>query len=267
MERGDLTLAREALNEAAAIEPEQAGLQELLDIVTQRGKAKTPLDSWSPPVRVTANGSEAEGIHARARSWAATARRAFEEFVKLAPDSWQANLFLGDLARQRRAFGEALRRYQIAADKMPDALGAWLGLGTAYWETGDDANAVRYLEEARKRSRTHVQVLYPLGHIAVKQGRDSDAVALLGECLRLAPDHLGAHAEIGKAYGHLRRWAEAARHLERARGIDTYGDIHFQLFKSLDALGRKSEAGQALEESKRIRAAQHERERRLKLLD
>ena len=267
LERGNLALAQEALTEAARLEPEQNGLDALLDEAMRRSNARTPFEPWTAPAATATEGESAEAIYGRARAWSEKAREAFQRFVELAPDSWQAHLFLGDLARQRRDFPEAIRQYEAAARNMEKPGAALLGLGTVYWELADDEKAIRYLEEARKTNPRSEQAAFALGNIAVRQRRDAEAAGLLEECLRLAPDHLGAHADLGKAYAHLERWAEAVPHLRRARAIDTYGEIHFQLYRALSKLEQEEGAKEALEESKRIRAAQQERERRLKLLE
>ena len=267
LERGNLALAQEALTEAARLDPKQKGLDELLDEVTRRSHARTAHEVWRSLPTTLAEGESAESIYRRARAWAGKARDAFQHFVELAPDSWQAHLLLGDLARQRRDFPEAIRHYEAAARAMQEPGAALLGLGTAYWELADDEKAIQYLEEVRKWNPRSPQVLFPLGNIAVRQRRDAEAAELLAECLRLAPEHLGAHADLGKAYAHLERWGEAVPHLQRARSIDTFGEIHFQLYRGLTKLGREKEAQEALAESRRIRSAQQERERRLKLLE
>ena len=58
----------------------------------------------------------------RARELAEQSKTAFQTFVKLTPDSWQANVFYGDVARQhKRVQAGALACYRKAADAMPDS--------------------------------------------------------------------------------------------------------------------------------------------------
>ena len=103
------------------------------------------------------------------------------------------------------------------------------------------------------------------GLVLLKQRRDEDAVELLDRCLQLAPDHTGAHADLGKALLHLRQYRAAVKHLQQATSIDTYGDIHYQLGQALRNTGDVVGSQRAFARSKEIRSKQVERERRLRL--
>jgi len=259
LERGEWRLAREALAEALALDPRQPGLSELLAVAEANRH-------WLPPSGqpVQEANDPAGDLYRQARALAAKSRAAFEKFTELAPSSWQAHLFLGDLHRQKRDFQAALRHYQEAGRLRPDSPWA-LGMGTVYWELADDERAIAHLERALASNPKSATALFALGNIAVKQHRNQEAVELLERCLRLEGGRLGARADLGKAYYRLERYAMAVPHLQAALRIDSYGDIHFQLGQTLRKLGRHEEAARALAESKRIRDAQLAREQRLRL--
>ncbi|MGH9630391.1 MAG: tetratricopeptide repeat protein [Bryobacteraceae bacterium] len=257
LERGQNRLAQEALAEALVLDPQQPGLAALLE-AAERGEGFETVEKPEPD-------KPAARAYLEARRLAAQSRTAFARFVEIAPGSWQAHLLLGDLSRQRRDFPAAIQHYEAAARLQPENPAPLLGLGTAYWELGNDEQAIAFLQKVLQKSSGNPQALFALGNIAVKQRRDADAIELLEKCLRVDPDHLGAHADIGKAYLHLGRAADAAPHLERARAIDTYGDIHFQLATALRKMGRTGDAREALERSSQIRREQREREQRLRL--
>jgi tetratricopeptide (TPR) repeat protein len=100
LERGQRNLAEEALSEAAAIDPQQPGLQELLHVLRTRQSG----DRFD----VAAVASNAPAAYREAKQLARLSREAFEKFVAIAPESWQAQLFLGDVSRQRREFEQAI---------------------------------------------------------------------------------------------------------------------------------------------------------------
>ena len=136
-------------------------------------------------------------------------------------------------------------------------------MGTVYWELGDNEKAEVCLQRVLALNANDSQALYELGSIALRQRRDEEAVRYLETYLSIQPDQLMARADLGKAYLHLQRFAEAAAQLEEALAVDRYGDVHFQLATALQKLERGPEAAAALAESKRIRDRERQREQKL----
>lgn len=198
-----------------------------------------------------------------ARQLADESRDAFEHFVALAPDSWQAAVFFGDVARQHGDLVTALAQYQKAADANPGGPAPNLGLGTVYWEMGEFEQATTYLRKTLKGNPQAMQAVFELANIAVRRHDESEAIPLLKQYLAAQPDALAAHADLGRAYLHLNRYEDAAAELQKAGEADEQGDIHYQLSVALRKLGRERDADAALRESTRIRNARQLRDQRL----
>jgi tetratricopeptide (TPR) repeat protein len=198
-----------------------------------------------------------------ARELADQSREAFETFASLAPESWQASVFFGDVARQHGDLVSALAQYQKAADAHPDSPAPDLGLGTVYWEMGDFDRARSHLRETLRRNPQAMQAVFELANIAVRRHEDADAIPLLDQFLKAQPDALAAHADLGRAYLHLTQYANAATELQKAAVADEQGDVHYQLSIALRKLGRTREADAALQESTRIRQKRLLRDQRL----
>jgi tetratricopeptide (TPR) repeat protein len=200
----------------------------------------------------------------KAHELAAQSRQAFETFIALAPDSWQAHLFLGDVDRQHNDFPSALEHYRKAAQAQPDHPGPQLGMGTVYWEMGDFDQATEHLHQALRLNPRSSQAIFELANIAVRRHQDAEAIPLLKSFLADQPDAVAARADLGRAYLHLGQLENAVEELRKAAPGDDRGDIHYQLATALRKLGRQREAQDALRKSDEIRAAQLEREQRLK---
>lgn len=198
-----------------------------------------------------------------AQELAEQSKNAFETFVALAPDSWQASVFYGDVARQHGDLVEALAHYQKAADAHPESPAPDLGLGTVYWEMGDFDRATSYLRQTLKRNPQAMQAVFELGNIAVRQHAEADAIPLLKQYLTTQPDALAAHADLGRAYLHLAQYSDAAFELQRAAPADDQGEIHYQLSIALRKLGRVQEADEAMSKSVAIRKERSLRDQRL----
>jgi tetratricopeptide (TPR) repeat protein len=199
----------------------------------------------------------------KARGLAGKSRNAFEHLIKVAPDSWQAAIFLGDVARQHGDLVSAIAYYKRAAGEQPTNPAPLLGLGTAYWEMGDFEQASSYLHRTLELNPDAKQALFELANIAVRRHQERDAIPLLKQYLAVQPDALAAHADLGRAYSHLGHYGDAVRELEKAAAADERGEIHYQLSIALRKLGRPAEAEIALKESNALRDAELQREQRL----
>jgi tetratricopeptide (TPR) repeat protein len=206
---------------------------------------------------------DAEATYEQARSLAAESQKAFEHFVALASNSWQADVFLGDVERQHGRLSSALVFYEKAAQAAPDAAAPLLGLGTVHWELGQFEEAEKYLRRVLQLNPQSAQAIFELANIRVRQRRETEAIPLLERFLQQQPDALAARADLGRAYLHLNRYADAARELRKAAPSDEQGDIHYQLAIALRNLGRTAEAAEAMRDSTRIRNDRARREQAL----
>ena len=218
------------------------------------GEASAPYEAESP---------EAAGQYAEALQLAEKSRQAFERFISLAPDSWQADVFRGDVERQHGKLAGALELYQKAAKLAPGNPAPLIGLGTAYWELGEFDNAEKWLRETLRFNPGSEQAAFELANIAVRRHRYEAAIPLLQKYLAVRPDALAARADLGLSFFHTGRFAEAVEELMRAKESDTKGDIHYQLSMALRKLGRTAEADAALRRSVEIRQGALQREERL----
>jgi len=204
---------------------------------------------------------EAKAEYDLARTLAAKSQQAFERFISLSPQSWQAALFLGDAARQQGDLPSALTHYQDALAKQPDSAGSLLGLGTVYWELGQFDQANTYLRQTLRANPHAVQAVFELANIAVRRHEDATAIPLLKQYLAGQPDALAARADLGRAYLHLHQYESAIVELKKAAASDESGEIHYQLSLALRKSGKNAESDAALEESKALRNAQLEKQR------
>jgi tetratricopeptide (TPR) repeat protein len=258
----------ENASRALAEAPGAAALHKKLlsEYLLQRGEdrlALEALDESNDLQRREAPSADVQALYDQARELATQSRDAFLRFIDAAPDSWQAHLFLGDLNRQKRSFPEAAGHYSAVIRQEPENPAGYLGLGTVYWELGDGEKARDPLLRVLQLNPANSQAKYELGSIALRDHRDEEAVGYFEDYLRVRPDQKLALAELGKAYLHLKRFQQAAAALEKAKAVDRYGDIHFQLATALKQLGRKEEADTALRKSREIREKEQAREQRL----
>jgi tetratricopeptide (TPR) repeat protein len=235
----------------------------LAEYLQSAGDNKLAEEAFGEVQTETAASPEAARQYQITRDLATKSRTAFEKFVRIAPQSWQADVFFGDVARQHGDPVSALAHYKTAAAKQSDSPAPLLGMGTAYWEMGDFDHAVPCLRRTLSLNPQANQAMFELANIAVRRHSEQEAIPLLKQFLAAQPDALAARADLGRAFFHLGQYANGAAELQKALAIDERGDIHYQLSVCLRKLGRTEEADSALKKSQEIREAQLERERRL----
>jgi tetratricopeptide (TPR) repeat protein len=217
-------------------------------------------ESLAAPAAAT---SEAAAQYTVTLKLAGKSRQAFERFVSLSPDSWQADLFRADVERQHGALPAALELYQKAAAQQPENPAPLLGMGTVYWELGQYDDAEKCLRDTLRLNARSEQAAFELANIAVRRHRYDDAIPLLQNYLSARPDALAARADLGLAYVHTGQFRNAVEELSKALDSDAKGDIHYQMSVALRKLGRTAEADRALRKSVEIRDAALQREQRL----
>jgi tetratricopeptide (TPR) repeat protein len=200
------------------------------------------------------NSQNPESYYWRAASARSLAKAAFQRAMSLNPSSWQGQLLLGDIYRQRKDWEAAITHYKRAAQLKPTSAAAYLGLGTLSWENGWFDKAKVPLAKVLELDPENAQANLELGDIAVRAHRFEEALPLLQKSLAHNTHRsLLAHADLGKTYAELGRVDDAIAELSQASPMDRSGEIHFQLYKLYQKQGQSEFAQKALAESERLR--------------
>ena len=181
------------------------------------------------------------------------AQAAFQQAVELKPDSWQGNILLGDIYRQRKNWSEAIQHYQSAASLNASVPAPLLGLATVHWQTGEFDQAEIELRKVLALDPDNRQANFELGDICVRRHRFREAIPYLRKTINQDPDLLIARGDLGKALAGAGETDEAITELTRAKPVDRFGDIHYQLYLLYRGQGQKEQAQQALATSEQLR--------------
>ncbi|MBM3758402.1 MAG: tetratricopeptide repeat protein, partial [Acidobacteria bacterium] len=201
-----------------------------------------------------APGQTAEDFYWRAKAYNELAREAFEQLSKF-PDSADWRAFLAGLHRNRGKYDDSIQEWRSALAIQPGDAGLERELaGTLL--------AARRYEEAESTVRGLVlkspgdgELQWILGESLVAQQKHSDALQPLSEAVRLDPKRLAARASLGRALQATGSHAAAIPHLQAALASDRDGAVHFQLSRSLAAVGRNTEAAALARKSQELRVA------------
>jgi tetratricopeptide (TPR) repeat protein len=161
----------------------------------------------------------------------------------------------------RNAFHEAL-----AIDPELDA--AYVGLAQTYSREANDAEAIRILEEARRKLPGHYPLEYYFGLLASRLGREAEAITALETAVALEPNSPDPFYELGKLHVAQWDWPQARNAFEHVIALNSqFAPAHYQLSRVYARLGLNSKAEQeakqthTLVDTQRDEALRRQRER------
>lgn len=121
---------------------------------------------------------------------------------------------------QRGYYEQAAQFFKLALRDDPTSAEASYGIGSAYLNLQNVAEAQESFERATKLRASYPDTLANawnnLGLLAARQGRTEESIGLFQKALQLNPDHAIALKNLGSAYRVLKRWDEARKAFEQA---------------------------------------------------
>jgi tetratricopeptide (TPR) repeat protein len=148
-----------------------------------------------------------------------------EEAVRAQPNNVNARLALATSYLQSERYQDAVNQYGEVLKVVTDHRGALLGRGNAFLLMDDQANATKDYERLVAVAATGEQAnadpqleeaYFRLGDIALRQGRDAEAVDLLLKALAISRTDADAMNLLGAAYVKTGKAEDAVTVLKRA---------------------------------------------------
>ena len=178
---------------------------------------------------------------------------ALERFQRIAPDSPQTHLLLGDMDRQRHRYDDAISEYKLALDEAPNDPAALQGLTSAYLLDGKIEDTVKTATAALSLEPNNPELSLLLGEALVAQHKYQEAEAPLQKSLSGKPQLLPqAHALLGQVYAELGRVPEAIANLKLGLDADETGSFHYQLARLYRQTGDTAAAAAAMDQAKSL---------------
>jgi tetratricopeptide (TPR) repeat protein len=120
-----------------------------------------------------------DGIAAQQRGDFRTAIRDYQEFLRLHPNSFQAEVNLGAALAHEGRFDAAIAVYQSALSHAPGNNNVVLDLALAYYKKGDFPKAKEHFAAINRVEPNNVQVATLLGDTENRLGEPAEAVGVL----------------------------------------------------------------------------------------
>jgi tetratricopeptide (TPR) repeat protein len=137
-------------------------------------------------------------------------------------------VFIGTLARDvKRAFEDYLQSHQ---KRREESLKEELNKGMEVFLRGDLAKAKIHFTEVLKRDPTQIDLYLRLSDIALREGKDQDALHWLGRAELIDMKNIEILLHQAEVYQRIKRFDEAIRTLTRAISLD---ETNIKALKSL----------------------------------
>jgi tetratricopeptide (TPR) repeat protein len=181
--------------------------------------------------RATAeNPKDADAIYQLARVYKNASLQAIERLKSLDQNSFQLHALMGEVYADEEHYPDAIKEYQAALAKRPDAQGIHYAIGVAYWVQHQMDAAEKEFIDARKENPNDALTNLYLGDIAVHERRFAEALDYLRVAQKGQPGMSQVHLLLGKCYlGQNDREKAKAEFLAAIEADPTSAQPHYLL--------------------------------------
>ena len=177
---------------------------------------------------------------------------AAKKAVEVAPDSYQVHRWKGFIETKLHYSLEAIKSYSRAVELRPDAADAVIGLAVAQMSEGKLEDAQATFQKGIERFPSDALLRQEYGRMLILWGnRDTDTesrgVALLKDALALDRTLSESHFQLGKLAMRDGKNQEALEHLQTAAQLSPRNrSVHYALAGLYRRLGRREEAAKEI---------------------
>jgi predicted Zn-dependent protease len=172
------------------------------------------------------------------------------------PPSRELHLIRAEMAQARGRNQDAVTELRAALALEPGDPTIEAALAETLIRTRSFDEALAILERLTKTYPGEAQLLFLHGDALLQLQQIDRAIPLLEQAVKADASSLRPRSSLGRAYVLAGRYEPALPHLIAAAAEDESGDVHYQLARAYQALGRTDEAAQAMAEYQKRQAAQ-----------
>jgi tetratricopeptide (TPR) repeat protein len=165
-----------------------------------------------------------------------------EDLHKLDPESYLNDLLMGTAAEEQEEFAEAIKDFQNAVAKAPDAPGLHYALANALYLDGRLPEALKEFERENQID-PYNYMAHVLTAVILLSENPEKALEASTQAIELKPELGPGHLVRGRALLSLKRPKDAITDLKKAAALDpNEKTVHFQLALAYEQLGLTREA-------------------------
>lgn len=153
----------------------------------------------------------------------------------------------------RGEFKDALNYYKEAAEKSPDDMFAWYGLGNCYDGIDKPEEAIAAYKQATRIDPKNATAYFILGRYYLKLGRYEKAIESYNQAIEVDPDHAPSYFDIGISYGKLEEFENGEQAFKQVLRINpNHATTHYYMGLTYNKLSRYNAAVQSYKNALKI---------------
>ena len=170
------------------------------------------------------------GLAYRARGDQKKAEEYLREAIDKKPDYAEAHNNLGIVLADRKAWDEAIREFEIAANDVQYPTPEWAlyNEAEAYRSKGNVAKAEEYYRKAIRINDRYAPAYIGLSTVLGGEERWEEAAAVLRQCVAKVPDYAEGWMALGRVYARLNRTADAAKAFRTVLSVSSDPELRKQ---------------------------------------
>jgi len=203
---------------------------------------------------------DADSLYQLARIYKNASTEAIDRLRSLDPDSFQLHILQAEVYSDVERYPEAIKEYEAALAKRPDANGIRFSMGVAYWAQHQIAPAKKeFLEALKENPKDPLTNLY-LGDIAVSDHEYENALHYLTVASQGSADPFRVHLLLGKVYSGQHQFLEAKTELLAAAETNPrVPEVHYLLAQVYQELKDQQGSEKEFTEFQRLSQTNHEK--------
>ena len=210
---------------------------------------------------LTENPKDADSLYRLARMYKNASMEAIDRLRSLDPDSFQLHILQGEIYSDAERYSEAIKEYEAALAKRPDATGIHFSIGVAYWAQQLIEPAKKEFLEALKESPNDPLTNLYLADITVGDRDYANALRYLAIAAQGNADPFRVHLLLGKAYRGQHQLTEAKTELLAAAETNPkVPEVHYLLAQVYQELKDTQGSEKEFAEFQRLSQKDHEKD-------
>jgi tetratricopeptide (TPR) repeat protein len=183
------------------------------------------------------NPKDADSLYQLARIYKNASVQMIDRLRAIDPDSFQLHMLQGEVYAEGERYPEAIKEYQAALGKRPDAAGIHFAIGVAYWAQRQFVPAKQEFLEAWKENGSDALTNLYLGDIAVRDREYTEARTYLRVAEQGQADAFRVHLLMGKCYKGEHDPEKAKAEFLKAETADAgVAEVHYLLAQTYQEL-------------------------------
>lgn len=186
------------------------------------------------------------------------AQTALETYLRVRPDDVQARGTLGNAYFKAEKYPEALRAFEDVRRASPDNIQVQINLGTCHFQLGNYEKAVELLTDALRREPKRESVVFNLGQAYFQWKKYAEAAAQFRTFVAMKPDGFNGHYFLGSSLFELGPTKDAEALASLGQAVRLKGDVaivHYKIGLIHLRRGALDDAQKALDVARRLAPA------------